>query len=46
MQFSAVLDIFIVKTELNSILTNDLKIKEFFFFLEKYSLRGFRYPKG
>ena len=30
MQFSAVLNIFIVKTYLNSIVTNDLKRKEFF----------------
>ena len=30
MQFSAVLNIFIVKTELNSIFTNDLK-REYFF---------------
>ena len=30
MQFSAVLDIFIVKTKLNFIFTNDLKRKEFF----------------
>ena len=30
MQFSAVLNIFIVKTQLNSIFTNDLKRKEFF----------------
>ena len=30
MQFSAVLNIFIVKTLLNSTFTNDLKRKEFF----------------
>ena len=30
MQFSAVLNIFIVKTKLNSIFTNDLKKKYFF----------------
>ena len=30
MQFSAVLNIFIVKTSLNSIFTNDLKRKDFF----------------
>ena len=31
MQFSAVLNIFIVKTYFNSIFTNDLKRKDFFF---------------
>ena len=31
MQFSAVLNKFIVKTQLNSIFTNDLKRKYFFF---------------
>ena len=31
MQFSAVLNIFIVKTKLNSTFTNDLKRKFFFF---------------
>ena len=31
MQFSAVLNMLIVKTKLNSIFTNDLKRKDFFF---------------
>ena len=38
MQFSAVLNIFIVKTQLNSIFTNDLK--RFFFSKNVYSYRS------